>query len=298
MCVYVHTFMHALVWLRTCLSCVILHESWKWKLVNIQALHFAIILTTCTWRCGQVILVVNDEARNNLPEELGLGLVLTIYEAKGLEFDDVLLYNFFKDSEVRLWRRPPLQLLQGFTGETLTTSSSTTSSRIQRWDFDYVLIYNFFKDSEVRVWRCPPLQLLQGFRGETLTMSSSTIQRWEFSDVLLYNFFKDSEVRLWQCPLQLLQGFRGQSLTMSSTTSSGIRGESLMKSCSTIQRWEFGEILLYNFFKDSEVRVWSVEPLNGDLAQLVQCQIWHAADSLLHAGREFSPMVHFQCRLS
>ena len=49
-----------------------------------------------------MILVVNDEARNNLPEELGLGLVLTIYEAKGLEFDDVLLYNFFKDSQVRL----------------------------------------------------------------------------------------------------------------------------------------------------------------------------------------------------
>ena len=227
---YAHTFMHALVWLRTCLCCVILHESWKWKLVNIQALHFVFILTTCTWRCGQVILVVNDEARNNLPEELGLGLVLTIYEAKGLEFDDVLLYNFFKDSEVRLWRRPPLQRLQGFRGETLTTSSSTNSSRIQRWDFNNVLLYNFFKDSDVRVWWCPPLQ----FRGETLTMSSSIIQRWEFVDVLLYNFFKDSEVRLWQCPQQLLQGFRGQSLTMSS---------------STIQRSESDDVL-YNFFGD------------------------------------------------
>jgi len=29
-----------------------------------------------------------------------LALVLTVYEAKGLEFDDVLLYNFFTDSEV------------------------------------------------------------------------------------------------------------------------------------------------------------------------------------------------------
>ena len=26
---------------------------------------------------------------------------MTIYEAKGLEFDDVLIYNFFKDSQVR-----------------------------------------------------------------------------------------------------------------------------------------------------------------------------------------------------
>ncbi|XP_037703012.1 TPR and ankyrin repeat-containing protein 1 [Choloepus didactylus] len=47
----------------------------------------------------QVILVANDMAKEKIPEELGLALVLTIYEAKGLEFDDVLLYNFFTDSE-------------------------------------------------------------------------------------------------------------------------------------------------------------------------------------------------------
>ncbi|XP_069814576.1 TPR and ankyrin repeat-containing protein 1 isoform X2 [Dendropsophus ebraccatus] len=47
----------------------------------------------------QVILVVNENAKENIPEELSLALVLTIYEAKGLEFDDVLLYNFFTDSE-------------------------------------------------------------------------------------------------------------------------------------------------------------------------------------------------------
>ncbi|XP_068413729.1 TPR and ankyrin repeat-containing protein 1 isoform X1 [Eschrichtius robustus] len=47
----------------------------------------------------QVILVANEMAKEKIPEELGLALVLTIYEAKGLEFDDVLLYNFFTDSE-------------------------------------------------------------------------------------------------------------------------------------------------------------------------------------------------------
>nr|XP_056713031.1 TPR and ankyrin repeat-containing protein 1 [Euleptes europaea] len=47
----------------------------------------------------QVILVANDAAKERIPEELSLALVLTIYEAKGLEFDDVLLYNFFTDSE-------------------------------------------------------------------------------------------------------------------------------------------------------------------------------------------------------
>ncbi|XP_061181485.1 TPR and ankyrin repeat-containing protein 1-like [Saccostrea echinata] len=53
----------------------------------------------------QAILVVNDAARDNIPEELNLGLILTIYEAKGLEFDDILLYNFFKDSQAtKEWR--------------------------------------------------------------------------------------------------------------------------------------------------------------------------------------------------
>ena len=48
----------------------------------------------------QVVLVQNEKSKENLPAELSYGLVLSIYEAKGLEFDDVLLYNFFKDSPV------------------------------------------------------------------------------------------------------------------------------------------------------------------------------------------------------
>ena len=48
----------------------------------------------------QVILVQNEGCKQRLPPELTHGLVLSIFEAKGLEFDDVLLYNFFTDSEV------------------------------------------------------------------------------------------------------------------------------------------------------------------------------------------------------
>ena len=48
----------------------------------------------------QVVLVASNEARDQLPDELQQALVMTIYEAKGLEFDDVLIYNFFKDSQV------------------------------------------------------------------------------------------------------------------------------------------------------------------------------------------------------
>ena len=48
----------------------------------------------------QAILVRSDDARNALPESLRGGIVLTVLEAKGLEFNDVLLYNFFSDSQV------------------------------------------------------------------------------------------------------------------------------------------------------------------------------------------------------
>lgn len=53
----------------------------------------------------QVILVASEESRAQMPEELKQGLILTIYESKGLEFDDVLIYNFFKDSQAKKeWR--------------------------------------------------------------------------------------------------------------------------------------------------------------------------------------------------
>ena len=48
----------------------------------------------------QVIIVQTEDAKRNLPNELKAGIALTVFEAKGLEFDDVLLYDFFKDSKV------------------------------------------------------------------------------------------------------------------------------------------------------------------------------------------------------
>ncbi|WAR27590.1 TRNK1-like protein, partial [Mya arenaria] len=71
----------------------------------------------------QAILVVNDAARDSIPEELRLGLVLTIDEAKGLEFDDVLLYNFFKDSEV-------------LNSELKRLYTALTRARVNVWIFD------------------------------------------------------------------------------------------------------------------------------------------------------------------
>ena len=45
------------------------------------------------------ILVLDEETRQSVPEELKGNLILTIYERKGLEFDDVLIYNFCKSSK-------------------------------------------------------------------------------------------------------------------------------------------------------------------------------------------------------
>ena len=66
------------------------------------------LLLKILWKIGPLlciavycfIAVVSEAAREAILEELRLGPVLTIYEAKGLEFDDVLLNNFCKDSQV------------------------------------------------------------------------------------------------------------------------------------------------------------------------------------------------------
>ena len=48
----------------------------------------------------QAIIVRTKESVEKLPSFLKQSIVLTVFEAKGLEFDDVLLYNFFTDSRV------------------------------------------------------------------------------------------------------------------------------------------------------------------------------------------------------
>ncbi|RIA86765.1 hypothetical protein C1645_318131 [Glomus cerebriforme] len=54
----------------------------------------------------QVIIVRDKEAKEHLEELIGkAGLVMTVFETKGMEFNDVLLYNFFTDSPAcRKWR--------------------------------------------------------------------------------------------------------------------------------------------------------------------------------------------------
>lgn len=56
--------------------------------------------STIEFGAHQVIIVQSEKAKKNIPDVLKAGIVLTVFESKGLEFDDVLLYNFFKDSKV------------------------------------------------------------------------------------------------------------------------------------------------------------------------------------------------------
>ena len=46
----------------------------------------------------QVIIVRSQEAKDQLPKELKQCLVMTVHEVKGLEFEDVFIYNYFTDS--------------------------------------------------------------------------------------------------------------------------------------------------------------------------------------------------------
>lgn len=49
----------------------------------------------------QVILVRDDAAKDRLQKQIGeIALVLTILQSKGMEFDDVLAYDFFSGSDL------------------------------------------------------------------------------------------------------------------------------------------------------------------------------------------------------
>eukprot|EP01102_Stenamoeba_stenopodia_P012541 TRINITY_DN3978_c0_g1_i2.p1 TRINITY_DN3978_c0_g1~~TRINITY_DN3978_c0_g1_i2.p1 ORF type:complete len:1649 (-),score=507.99 TRINITY_DN3978_c0_g1_i2:45-4790(-) len=47
---------------------------------------------------NQVIIVRDPESKKKLPKILQGAMVLTVYESKGLEFDDVILFDFFNES--------------------------------------------------------------------------------------------------------------------------------------------------------------------------------------------------------
>jgi len=56
--------------------------------------------------CNQVIIVKNEDTKERVQEMYKYALCLTVVEAKGLEFDDVVLYDFFNDSiDGKVWEK-------------------------------------------------------------------------------------------------------------------------------------------------------------------------------------------------
>ena len=71
-----------------------------------------------------MIIVREQHVKNELPDFMRSMLCLTVYESKGLEFDDVILFNFFAMGEIRsaLWK-----LLK------MVTESETRRSPLPDW---------------------------------------------------------------------------------------------------------------------------------------------------------------------
>ncbi|KAI0668726.1 hypothetical protein C8Q78DRAFT_979481 [Trametes maxima] len=88
----------------------------------------------------QCILVRDEATKRRMRAEVGeLGVILTISESKGLEFNDVLLFNPFEDStaEHQQWR----VVLNGIPGETAPVFDDTRHSGVCReLKFLYVAI--------------------------------------------------------------------------------------------------------------------------------------------------------------
>ncbi|KAL9962912.1 hypothetical protein ACROYT_G032063 [Oculina patagonica] len=98
---------------------------------------------TIEFGAHQAILVKSNEARERLPDEMRHALVLTIYEAKGLEFDDVLVYNFFKDLQANIksiWGVVTQYLLD--VADCKTVNTSKIKSRPLAFDPDKHKILN------------------------------------------------------------------------------------------------------------------------------------------------------------
>ena len=90
--------------------------------------------TEVQFGCNQVIIVRTQEAKEKLHPLLSHALCLTVFEAKGLEFDDVVLYNFFTDSEVSAdkWKILSNIKLQDYHGKYKPTNFEEMNSAVPK----------------------------------------------------------------------------------------------------------------------------------------------------------------------
>ncbi|KAG9125027.1 hypothetical protein FRC07_009253, partial [Ceratobasidium sp. 392] len=146
---------------------------------DISAFESFLLKSTSSLGAQQAILVRSEE----LAEELGARIsgfcpILTITNSKGLEFDDILLYNFFSESEcpeawdfvhggsMKTHRNardsiPPLSLCNEL--KLLYVAITRARQRCWIWDYGYVI------DAMRQFWQA---------QGLITTMSMSTMGDW------------------------------------------------------------------------------------------------------------------------
>lgn len=87
----------------------------------------------------QVILVRDDASKDKLQTQIGeIALVLTILESKGMEFDDVLVYDFFGSSGLGSSYRCLYMLVHGARAQFDSQKHAVSTS----WNTQPVMIAN------------------------------------------------------------------------------------------------------------------------------------------------------------
>ncbi|KIP05323.1 hypothetical protein PHLGIDRAFT_154223 [Phlebiopsis gigantea 11061_1 CR5-6] len=151
----------------------------------------------------QCIIVRNEEAREKLRAEFGdVGVIMTLYETKGLEFEDVLLYNFFADSTVSAaqWRvvlkglevKSPTfdeEKHDGVCHELKCLYVACTRARLNLWIVDYSgkgepMRTLWQSRNQIETW-------VPGARIPVLAQSESSPERWAATAERLFHVSKN-----------------------------------------------------------------------------------------------------------
>eukprot|EP00741_Cyanophora_paradoxa_P016412 tig00020912_g15847.t1 len=101
----------------------------------------------------QVVVVRGESRRERLGDALGRSNVLTVEEIKGLEFEDVLIFNFFTDSpgrDERMWR-DAARAAEGGVRERVKAAS--TASRDEAAPVDFASLKHEPKEAEQKAKR-------------------------------------------------------------------------------------------------------------------------------------------------
>ncbi|KAG2085197.1 uncharacterized protein F5147DRAFT_794237 [Suillus discolor] len=127
----------------------------------------------------QCILVRDDAARQRLRDQVGeVGLIMTLYESKGLEFNDVLLYNFFEDSAVDLsrWR----VVLNGVDGERYAPNFDRDEARYAGVCSELKILYVGITRARKNIWivdksdRSEPMRIFWTSRNQVQNCTPGT----------------------------------------------------------------------------------------------------------------------------